>query len=176
MAEPDAPSFEAAESAALNLVAAWQWFQEAPAIITAARKASAYVRDQATLVETLQGHADDLEQRIAQLDAEVNEKAALVQAQRADLAEAAEQHRAAADAELARYVATFDAKRAKIDADFAAYRDGEASSRVSKLNDDIDVLTARRNKLASAVAEQEATLEKATGQIAALRALVQKGA
>ncbi len=96
--------------------------------------------------------------------------------QRDELAAQAATQQAEAEVVFDRYAADLAAKRAKLDHDFAAYRDGEASSRVSKLNDDIDTLTARRNKLASAVAEQEATLEKATGQIAALRALVQKGA
>jgi len=176
MAEPDVlPNFEASESAAINLVAALQYFSLARDIIRDARKAQRLLRDHEVLTETLQGHAIDLERRIGTLDGELASKAELLMVQRAELAAAAEEQRAELDAVLEGYCAALDAKRVRLDAEFARYRDGEATSRVSRLNADIDALIARRTVLAEAIAVDEARLAEATARFEALRALVGKG-
>jgi len=130
------------------------------------------LRDHEVLVETLSSHADELEQRIATLESELATRGHRVQQQRDGLVADAEARRAELDAGLTQYAEALTAKRATLDAAFEAYRDGDASTRVQRLNAELDALTARRDKLAVQVAEQEERFAAAKAQIEALRSLV----
>jgi len=169
---PDAEPIDlaAGESAAINLVAAWEWFTHARDIIVAARKAQVLLQDQERLLAELQGHADEQDARIKATTAELEGKAQALAAVRAEVAAARDKGLADLDAEFERHRGALATTVAGLEHDVEVAR-ADAQARIQTALLAANEQEDRRKALVGEVAALEQRVAAAQATLTSLRAL-----